>query len=269
MTTGEVGDDLTCVVVPPSTDVLVLARSWFPDARWLSEPWSAADVATLGRPLTGARFRGAAVTQAPVTGELELTPGTTLTGPSPLEEAEAARFALSRSWQAHVLHGPTPETVGWVHAVARHTGGAVLADGEITRPGMGASVSLLLSSGRALSAEGALRLVRRVTPRAVLVGSDDVGYLLEVPSSYDGSVLVDVRTVPGGVEHRFRWVSPTGEADDGEQHGATSLDAIARERLVPVVARIALRLLEAVGGEATDADGLGITTAELERRAQR
>lgn len=269
MTTGEGRDDLTCVVVPPSTDILGLARSWFPEARWVTAPRSADDLAALGRPLTGARFRGAGVTPTTVTGELELGSGTTLVGPTPLGEPDAARFALPHAWQVHALHAPTPQTLGWLHAVARHTGGAVLADGAITRPGMGACVNLRVSSARTLSAEESLRLVRRVTPRAVLVGSGDAGYLLEVPSSYDGSVLVDVRTVPGGVEHRFRWVSPTGEADDGEHHGATSLDAIARERLVPVVARIALRLLESVAGEATDADGLIVTTAELERRAQR
>jgi hypothetical protein len=269
VTTGEVGDDLTCVVVPPSTDVLGLARSWFPDARWATAPRSAEDLAARGRPLAGARFRGAAVTQTPVTGELELTPGSTLTGPSPLEESDAARFALPRARQVYSLSGRTPETVGWLHAVARNTGGAVLVDGDITRAVVGASVNLRVSSARALPAEEAMGLVRRVAPRAVLVGSGDAGYLLEVPSSYDGSVLVDVRTVPGGVEHRFRWLSPSAVAVFGAPPGATSLDAIARERLVPVVAKIALRLLGAVPGEATDADGLVVTTAELERRAQR
>ncbi len=223
----------------------------------------------LGRPLAGARFRGASASRTAAAGELELTAGATLVGPEPVGEHDAARLSLPRAWLVYRLDGPTPETEGWLHAVARHAGGAVLAGGVLTRPAVGIRVSLLISSRRALSAGEALALVRRVAPGAVLLASDDEGYLLEVPSSYDGSVLIDVRTTPRDAEHRFRWISPTGEPDDGAHDGGASLDAIARERLVPVVAKIALRLLEAVAGEATDADGLVVTTAELERRAQR
>ena len=266
------------LVVPSSTDVHALARAWFGRARWLVEPRSVAEIVQQRRPAVGARFRGAALAPEPTLGELALDDVAVLVGPVPLEPELARRIAVAED---HVAYGvrtndadlpaaPLPDSAErWLRAVARHAYGVLVEDEIATRPSPGAAVALRLTTPGAPEPREALAVVRRVVPGAVLVRQDAAGYALDVPSSYDGSVRLTVRLEAGTAVHETAWLSPSGESDDGEGGGATSLEAIARERLVPVVAKIVLRLLERVPGEVRDADGFVVSRAELERRAAR
>lgn len=264
------------LVVPSSTDVHALAQAWFAHARWVVAPRSAAEVLQQRGPAVGARFRGVAFAPGPTLGELALDDVAVLVGPVPLEPEVTRRIAVADD---HVAYGiraagadaPAADDAAerWVRAVARHAGGVLVAGDVVTRPGPGTAVALRLTTPGALAPGEALALVRRVVPGAVIVREGAAGYALDVPSSYDGSVSLVVRLGAGTAVHETAWLTPSGESDDGRGSGGSSLEAIARERLVPVVAKIVLRLLERVPGEVRDADGFVVTGAELERRAAR
>lgn len=266
------------LVVPASTDLHALARDWFPDAQWLVEPRTAAEALQHSRPVVGARFRGVELAPEPTVGELGLGRATVLVGPVALAIDVARRIAVPDDHVAYALRvGATGDLAGqesdaaerWVRAVARHARGFVVAGDAVTRPAPGSAVALRLTTPSALPVEEALALVRRVVPRAVIAWQGSSGYVLEIPSSYDGSIRLDVRLGAAGAVHETVWLSPSGEGDDGAASGVTSLEAIARERLVPVVAKVVLRLLALAPGEVRDADDLVVSRAELERRAAR
>lgn len=285
------------LAVPAATDLLPLARAWFPDARWSRAPRSGDD-ASAARPASGARFRGIATAPEPEVGALALAGTVELDGPHPLDAAGARAVGLPA--QDSALYGlpaavapgttVTPELVaGWAAAVARRTGGGVLpaARDRAVVPDPGAAVDLTLWSPAPLTAQDALPVVRpaltgsRVAPPPPATpGAAPAGFTLTAAYAYDGEV--DVRCeraaeVPmvlstidphehGPWAYRVTWRPP--DPYELTRETPSQLHVIARQRVAPGVAGAVAALHAAVGGTVVDVGGFVVTRDELERRAR-
>lgn len=216
------------LALPASADVAVLARAWFADARWVTEPLDAAAAAAQLKPLSGARFRGMVQEASACEGEMSLAPGVVLRGPYPLTAAQTQALDLpSRRASAYAVrvtgapgrqapaHHPDPRdelarafprgkpagvellVARWLVAAARHARGAVLVDGGGVPvvPDPEAAVNLSLFSAYALPAEQALALLRTVLVQARLAGSTTTldgpqEYWVRAETPYDGAVTM-------------------------------------------------------------------------------
>ncbi len=281
------------LAVPRGTDLLALARAWFPDARWAREP--AREVA---RPATGARFRGISVATAPTTGALNLGGGVEVVGPYPFDAAAARTAGLPA--QDCDLYGlpaaPVPGATlapdvltGWATAAARRTGGGILpaARDRAVVPDPAASVDLTLWSAVTVRAEDAVPLVRPAlagsrlgpteTPQPGRTGD---GFSLTATYEYDGAVVVrcarsqQVPVVLSTLDWREH--GPWGYHVTWRPHDPLELElthpsqlhVIARQRVAPSIARVVATLWRVAGGTVVDPGGFVVPHEELEARAR-
>ncbi|KSW30003.1 hypothetical protein [Cellulomonas sp. B6] len=285
------------LAVPAGTDLLPLARAWFPDARWSRTPLSPEQAAAT-RPASGARFRGAATAPVPVVGALSLDGVVEVDGPHPLDAAGARAVGLPG--QDSALYGlpavvapdaaATPGLVaGWAAAVARRTGGGILpaARDRAVVPDPGSAVDLTLWSHVPLAVHDALPVVRpalsgsRTAPPAPAApGAEPDGFTLTAAYEYDGEVVVrcershEVPMVLSTVDphdhgpwaYRVVWQPP--DPYELTLETPSPLHVIARQRVAPGVAGAVAALLAAVGGTVVDAGGFVVGADELERRAR-
>lgn len=268
-------------------DVATLAAAWFVDAAWVREPRSAQT--TSARPMTGARFRGMVVEDAVPAqpGELRLTDVSRLVGPHPLDAdgVRASGLRLAGPLDLYALEGEETAPVrGWCVAAARHTGGAVVpAERAHTLvPDPASAVGLTLWSPVPLAPVDVLAVVRpamvgaRVQPTELPTPAGTGPQPCGVTASfdYDGEVTLDSgrsSDVPlvlstlgwreyGPWAYRVAWRSPDGDPD-------SALAAIARRRVAPTLARVAVALLRAAGGTVVDEGGFVVPPDELARRS--
>ena len=135
------------VAVPAGTDVLALARAWFPEAER-----SPGSVAGPARRLVGARFGGAAAPLRPDgPGLLRVAADAGLRGPF---GATAAGVALPAGLEDVYLveaSGGDALLTSWLHAVARRAGGAVVdGRGLVRAPAADEFVGLTIYAPAAL-----------------------------------------------------------------------------------------------------------------------
>jgi hypothetical protein len=290
---SQTGRGRDVLVVPAGTDVLHLARAWFPDA--VRTRRAALRVAA---PPTGARFRGVP-TQAEAPGEgtgvIRLDALTDLHGPRTLTAADAAAagYRTAGVVDAYELSAATGgravDARAWLVAAARRAGGVVVpADGSgAFAPDGGALVDLALWSAVPLSADEAVPLLRPALTGGRL-GDVRVGHVTAGPSpfeleahfEYDGVLTVgmsrpsEAPPVLGSLDwrehgpwqYRVGWSSPHG---DELVDGSSPLLAIARGRMRPTIARVALELWNLAGGTVLDAGGFVVGREELLDRASR
>lgn len=284
-------DGLHVLALPAGTDVVRLARAWFPDARWDREPGAAQAAA---RP-TGARFRGIAVETAPVVGALAVAPGVVLDGPFACDATRARGLGLpARDTDLYGLPVRTPpgadvpaaQLAGWATAAARRTGGGILpADrASVVVPDPGAVLDLTLWSAVPVAAQDVVPLVRpalsgsRVGPTAT-ARDGGPGFTLTATFPYDGAVVVRLeraaqvplvlstvhRREHGPWGYRVAWEPPDplqlGAEQPSQQH------VVARARVAPALARVVATLWRAAGGTVVDAGGFVVAPAELDERA--
>ncbi|MCR6648983.1 MAG: hypothetical protein NVV70_12915 [Cellulomonas sp.] len=274
------------LALPAGTDLLALARAWFPDAAWERAPVAA----PAARPMTGARFRGMVVDDggAAVPGRLPLA-AAVIVGPHPLsvDEARAARLHTDGSVDLYALEGEsTPQVTAWCVAAARRSGGTLVPAGrtQVVVPDPQAAPGLTLWSPVPMSPGDVLPLVRpamigaRVAPSELPTPSGTDGppeCAVTAQFEYDGAVTLrssrgtDVPAVLttldwreyGPWAYRVRWHPPDGEDPD------SALSAIARQRVAPTIARVTAALWRAAGGTVVDEGGFVVEPAELTRRA--
>jgi hypothetical protein len=281
------------LVVPAGTDVLRLARAWFPDAVWTRRPGGAASVA----PPLGARFRGVPAPAEPPrhgTGTIRLDALTDLHGPRTLTAAEAAAagYRTPGAVDAYELSISGRSPVGardWLLAAARRSGGLVdPADGTGPLvPDPSGVVDLALWSAVPLAADEAVLLLRPALAGGRL-GEVRVGHVAAGPApfavqahfAYDGllSVAMDRPADPPAVlgsldwrefgpwRYRFGWTSPH---DDDLGDGSSPLTAIARGRIRPTIARLVIALWQRAGGTVLDAGGFVVAPPDLLDQASR
>lgn len=175
--------------------------------------------------------------------------------------------------------GPGPEdrdrVRAWLVAAARRAHGAVLdhGTGPALVPDAGRSVDRTLFSAHPLAPHHALAIVRTVLVQAVLtaapVASEGAapGWTIATQTPYDGTVevvLARVAVLPpalqllpwrdsGPYAYSVRWVS--GSPEDRGSERPSSLHLVARGRIAPLVARVAVALEQAVEGTLLDEDG--------------
>jgi len=284
------------LAVPRGTDLLPLARAWFPAALWSREPMSPAQAAA-ARPATGARFRGIAVAPVSTAGVLALDGPVDVDGPYPLDAPDAR--ALTLPAQDHDLYGlpasvpgptPPPELVtGWATAVARRTGGGIVpaARDRAIVPDPASAVDLTLWSAVPLRAEDAVPLVRPALsgsrlgpPQAPPPGSAPAGFSLAATYEYDGVVVVRCthsREMPvvlstldwrehGPWAYRVTWQPP--DPLELEVPHPSQLHVIARQRVAPSIARVVATLWRTAGGTVVDAGGFVVAHEEVDARAR-
>lgn len=266
------------LALPAAADVVALARSWFPEAEWLQQPRRSQPQAV------GARF-GSLRSTAPtvVPGLLRLNWNAQLRGPLPAVPTGALLpagvdkvYAVEQNPEA----AADPRVPAWLLAAARRGRGVVVADGAVTAPDEG-SPGLTVYGSVELAPEAALALVRSVAPRVQLrpaaSGAEAVtSYRMVVPSEFDGDVELRAGRVPelpvcllqldpgeyGPFAYHMRWPLP-GSPDAA----GLSADRIARTRVAPTIARMALVLQRAASGAVVDADGFVLGADELGGRA--
>lgn len=282
------------LAVPRGTPVLEYARAWFPAAAWSREPATAAQVAAAARP-TGARFRGIALATPDPAGVLSLDGAVEVVGPHPVEAAEA--HALGLPPQPSDLYGlpaapvagatvPSEQVTGWATAVARRTGGGILpaARDRVVVPDPAAAVDLTLWSAVPLNPDDALPLVRPSLSGSRLAldapPGGTLGFTVTATYEYDGAVEVRCarsREVPtvlatldwrehGPWSYRVAWRPP--DPMELEVPHPSQLHVIARQRVVPSIARVVATLWRTVGGTVVDAGGFLVAHAEVEARAR-
>lgn len=273
------------LALPATTDLLALARAWFPHAAWEREPVAAA----AARPMTGARFRGMVAESAAtaVPGRLPLADGA-IVGPHPLsaDEVRAAGLRADGPLDLYALDGESSQVTAWCVAAARHVGGLLVpaARTQVVVPDPQAAPGLTLWSPVPLAPADVLPLMRpamagaRVAPTELPTPAGADGPpLCSVTArfEYDGSVTLDSARddqVPavlttldwreyGPWAYRVRWHPADGE--DAE----SPLSAIARQRVAPTIARVTAALWRAAGGTIVDEGGFVVDPAELSRRA--
>jgi hypothetical protein len=205
----------------------VLARAWFPEAGWVSEPSSG----PAGRPMVGARFRGVVPDDVRRPGMLRLTEGVEVVGPfvvdSPGVRALGLASSAAEGWAVRVLHPVRGRAAGvredrdglgrvfaaglpddlelrvvrWVVAAARKSGGSVALDGaHVLTPDPARGVDLTLYSAHGLAPEAALGVLRTIVPGAAVTEVVEradrlVDITLEGLTTYDGGVRVGVQKV--------------------------------------------------------------------------
>lgn len=285
------------LAVPAGTDVLRLARAWFPDAVWTRKPVPAGQ--TVPRPMTGARFRGLAAAEppAPAVGIIRLDAMADLHGPRPLGPTDVAATGLGANpvdlyelWANgpaapdEVVDSPARE---WLVAAARHVGGAVVGADRagVVRPDPAGVVDLTLWSPVPMSALEVVPLVRPALAGGRLgdvregpVASGPTPFVMTALFEYDGVLSVEMSRptlVPavlssldwrehGPWSYRVAWTSPHV---DEPVDGASPLHQIARGRIRPVVARVVSALWRAGGGTVVDAGGFVVTPDALRDQA--
>ena len=302
------------LLILPSTNGPVtfskLAAAWFADVVWFREP----SRAVAARRMAGARFRG--VTQPdPVTpGVMSLGERHIVTGPFEVGAPSLARlgifattaevYSVARSDGARDVRGAVPTSyedrdgiarafsqalpqgeelriVQWMVAVARKTGGGVLADGRhLLVPDPAASVDLSLYAAHALLPGDVLPMLRSLIATADVsaeqVTSDgSPRYTLVGGSAYDGSLVVDVQHVDrvpralgsldwrryGPFAYRLTWMP--ADPYELELERASGLHAIARARMRASLARLAATLQSRIGGTLVDEGGFIAAPEEL------
>lgn len=205
----------------------VLARAWFPEAGWVSEPTSG----PAERPMAGARFRGVVPDDVRRPGVLRLTEGVEVVGPfvalapgiqglgvgSSTAEVWAVRVAHSSRGRApfsledrdglgRVFAAGLPEdlelrAVRWAVAAARKVGGSVAVDGaQVLTPDPARGVDLTVYSAHALTPESALGVLRTFVPGARVTEVEEradrlVDFALAGETPYDGAVQLVVQKV--------------------------------------------------------------------------
>ncbi|MBO0898452.1 hypothetical protein J1G42_00555 [Cellulomonas sp. zg-ZUI222] len=282
------------LAVPRGTDLLPLARAWFPSALWAREPVSAAQAAA-ARPMTGARFRGIAVAPVRTAGALSLDGSVEVVGPYPVDAAEARALTLPPqdsdlyALPASPVPGATlpPDLVtGWATAVARRTAGGILpaARDRTVVPDPASAVDLTLWSAVPLSTADVLPLVRpalagsRLTPPAP--GGAGEGFALTATYEYDGTLQLgcsrsrDVPVVLSTLDWRehgpwaYRVTWQPHDPHELDQAHPSPLHVIARQRVTPSIARVVATLWRAAGGTVVDAGGFVVPHEELDARAR-
>ncbi|GEL96417.1 hypothetical protein [Cellulomonas composti] len=291
------------LAVPAGADVLGLARAWFVDPGWTREP--AAPEPAPAMP-TGARFRGVVVDAGPVRpGAMRLDEAAALVGPLPVAADEAhARGLPPGGWDLYGTADPTSVRVdepaptdavsrrvsGWLVATARRTRGLVVpADrASVLVPDPGQGVDLTLWSAVPLTPADLVAVVRPAMVGA-RVGAPEVGEStgsapvpcrLTATFEYDGQVVVTLArstTLPvvlttidwrasGPWAYRVRW-RPIDPDELGSEQ-PSRLHVIARDRVAPMLARVATALQRAVEGTVVDAGGFVVSPDDLVRRSR-
>ncbi|MFT4286208.1 hypothetical protein [Nocardioides sp.] len=263
------------LVLPADADVLGLAQAWFPEAEWITVP----ETRQPKPQLVGARFgKVAAAKPAVVPGLLRLTWGSRLQGPHGLDVLPATSAlpdGLARVFLLdHDETEPEPRLTGWLYAVARHTGGVVVVDGTVVGSAS-AATTISLYAAEPLAAEVALTLVRSAAPMArPAAPSAELPYRITVPSEFDGVIdIVAGRAAElpvsllrldasdyGPNVFQMTW-SLAGAEIGSPPH------RIARERSLPVLARVAAALQRATRGALVDGDGFVVPPEEVQSRA--
>lgn len=273
------------LVVPRGTDLLPLARAWFPAAAWSREPVGAGR-APAPAPMTGARFRGIVVAAAPESGTLTV-PGGEVEGPFALDAHDARALGLPpRDGDVYGLSADADRlVVSWAHAVARRTAGCLVPAerDHVVVPDAAALVDLTLWSAVPLPVQDAAGIARRALPGSRLTvgtATEGAGFVLTASYPYDGDVTVRcarAREVPavlttlhwrehGPWGYHVAWVPPDPvqlELDD-----PSPLHVVARQRVAPGVAGLVEALRQAAGGAVVDTGGFLVSSRELEGRAR-
>ena len=267
------------LALPANVSVRDLALAWYPQARWTRDPVSAAAATASLKPPRGARFRGVSAVADAEPGELELEPGSVLTGPLPMDAGQRQALGLTAArvdaFEVRVddsLVDRAARLRRWLTAAARHARGAVLEEGAPLPLDHRRSVNRHLYSAHALPPEVALALVRTVLAQAVLetvssppTGPQDFEIVTHTP--YDGSVVVRcerpaqlppaLRTLPwrdsGPFRYAVRWL--TGDTYPALTGGTTNLHHIARRRMAPVVIEVVAVVRASIAGTVLDDDG--------------
>ncbi len=171
-------------------------------------------------------------------------------------------------------------------AVARRTGGAVLADGRtLLAPDPGGAVDLVLYAAHGLQPDDLLRAVRGLVAPAVLeprtaAPGAPLRYGVVASTPYDGAVRVDVEHVDrvpralgalewrdyGPFAYRLRWLPP--DPYELEVERPSALHVIARGRMRSLIARLALALRERATGELVDDGGFLVSPDEVRARLE-
>ncbi|MFC8191771.1 hypothetical protein ACFUMH_08940 [Cellulomonas sp. NPDC057328] len=282
------------LALPAGTDALALVRTWFPDARWAREPARSAPAA---RP-TGARFRGVVVEPVATEGVLAVADGVEVTGPHPLDAASARALGLpAQDADLYGLPVTTPAgaavspalVAGWATAAARRTGGGILpADRrQVVVPDPASALDLTLWSAVPLAAQDAVPLVRpalsgsRLGPTETPAqGGGPGGFSLTATYEYDGAVVVrlsrsdEVPVVLSTLDWRehgpwgyhVTWRPP--DPAELEVEHPSQVHLVARQRVIPGIARVTATLWRAAGGTVVDAGGFVVTAAELDDRTR-
>ncbi|WP_277207626.1 hypothetical protein [Isoptericola croceus] len=292
-----------------------LADAWFPEVRWLEEP-----VAETGaRPMGGARFRGMASGHVEQVGPGSLGIGNEhrAAGPFPVAEelspqieltGGAAAYALgrldgmldvragrpattddrdgiARAFAAGLPEGEELRLVQWGVAVARKSGGVVLADGrQLLHPDPTSAVDLALFAAHPVPPAELLGLLRSLIATADTepgppAPDGTARSRLVARTPYDGMITVEaerVERVPralvgldwrdyGPHAYRVAWVPQVPYELSLEE--PSGVHVIARSRMRAVVARFALLLHAKVGGAFVDDGAFVATTGEIEARA--
>ncbi|GAA1977817.1 hypothetical protein GCM10009718_12840 [Isoptericola halotolerans] len=305
------------LVVPDSWEpaqVKGLADAWFPDVQWLREP----QADTGPRPTGGARFRGMAAERAQQAEPGVLGIGTEhgAAGPFPVADGlspqaglsgSAAAYALgrvdgmfdqragrpvstddrdgiSRAFAAGLPEGEELRLVQWGVAVARKTGGTLLADGrQLLHPDPTSAVDLTLYAAHPVVAGELLGLLRSLVATAEVEAQESAAdgtarTRLVARTPYDGTIVVEaerVERVPralAGLEWReygphvarMSWLPQ--DSFELEVERPSGVHVIARARMRVLVARLALLLHDQVGGAMVDDGAFLVSTAEVERR---
>lgn len=264
------------VAFPVGTDVLTLARAWFPAAQQVAAP--------VLRPqrLVGARFSprvAAPAVSGP--GLHRLTPEARLRGPQGRSAVAAPLPAGLDEVYLVEADGDDAVVTSWLLAAARRSGGALVdGTGQVLVPPVDEFVGLTVYSRSVVPGETTLARARSVAPMMRAVGpvAPDA-YRLAFPTPYDGTVTVDLTTraeLPvalGAVEpaaygrhaYAITWV-PEGP---GTASPSSVVGRIARDRVVPRVVRLAVVLQEATGGTVVDTGGFVVSVEELRERGSR
>jgi len=300
------------LVVPGPDDAAeralpALAGAWFDDVGWLRAPTAAAPRRGGG----GARFHGVRASTGPAAGVLRLGGEHRATGPFPLDAGAAAAlgcphpaaaWALGREDGALDLRGGRPaayddrdgiarafaaalpvdeelRVVRWGVAVARRTGGLLLADGrQVLRPDPAASVDLSVWPARVVPAAELLEVVRAVVATSALEAAPGgaPGHRVRARTPYDGDLLVTQEPAdglpralarepwPDGVPatvHRLAWLPHDPYELQVEE--PSGVHVIARSRARALLARVAAQLQGRAGGAVADDAGFVVGAGEL------
>ncbi|MGF0115256.1 hypothetical protein ACQFYA_02865 [Promicromonospora sp. Marseille-Q5078] len=288
------------------------AGAWFDDADWLRAP----TVAAAPRAGGGARFHGVRAASGPVAGVLRLGDEHRATGPFPLDPAAAAalgcphpaeawalgredgaldqrgarpaayddRDGIARAFAAALPVGEELHVVRWGVAVARRSGGLLLADGrQVLRPDPAASVDLTVWPARAVPAAELLEVVRAVVATSALEAAPGgaPGHRVRARTPYDGDLVVTqeptgglLRAVarepwPDGAPatvHRLAWLPH--EPYELQVETPSGVHVIARARARALLARVAALLQGRAGGVVADDAGFVVGARELGLRRE-
>ncbi|PJI85510.1 hypothetical protein [Luteimicrobium subarcticum] len=272
---GPVGTPLT-LVVPAGTDVLALARAWFPDAGWVVHPAEAAAARTVRR-TGGARFRGAPVDQEVVVPRFRLADGAEVDGPLPAGPGVPAIVGVP----SDAYRVPAdPLARAWASAAARHVGGSTAVGSAPPHPEVSeASLArLVLFAPSPVDAETAGAWVRSVLPAARTHAEDATSTTFSIRHdlAYDGTIVVEARPATGQMPPALRaldwrafgphtvtvgWVP----ADHDPVRALEPTDLLCLRRAAPWIARTMQTVQAALEGAVLDADGFVVDPGTLSR----